>query len=184
LIVISIISLIVSLIISAVQSSRESARRTQCQNNLRQFGLAFQNHEAAFKRFPAGTKIWAKGPITNAEKSQWAFHSFMPDLLPYLEQRSVAQLYDSQLWEKGRLSPELEMLRAGWANPQTIIEYDGEPDCPVNCSNKEAVYSFHPGMAHLLFADGHVQTVSGTGVDAKLLIAWLTPNQGDLAIEE
>jgi hypothetical protein len=55
--------------------------------------IAFLNHEAARKNFPAGTKIWVKGPVIGQGKSEWAFHSFMPDLLPYLEQQQVADRY-------------------------------------------------------------------------------------------
>jgi len=32
--------------------------------------------------------------VLDLENSQWASHSFMPDLLPYLDQQSVAERYD------------------------------------------------------------------------------------------
>src|SRR4029450_10999353 len=36
-----------------VQQAREAARRSQCQNNLKQLGLAIYNYESAYTRFPS-----------------------------------------------------------------------------------------------------------------------------------
>ena len=82
LVVIAIIGVLVSLLLPAVQTARESARRSQCNNNLRQIGLAIHNFEGTYGTFPAAatqvtTDSWMHGP------TWWVY------TMPYMEQNNT-----------------------------------------------------------------------------------------------
>ena len=89
LVVIAIIGILIALLLPAVQIVREAARRTACLNNLRQIGLALQNHHSAHEAFPMGGTSWQI--TTKPADTQIAWSAF---LLPYIEQTNVHQQLD------------------------------------------------------------------------------------------
>ncbi|MCA9157945.1 MAG: DUF1559 domain-containing protein [Planctomycetales bacterium] len=115
LVVIAIIGLLVGLLIPAVQMAREAARRMQCQNNLKQLGLALHNYESSHRKLPPAM-IWAGrgepngggllcigafdrvamgvSPAGGSDplRANWAVM-----LLPYLEQANLSQSMNNNL---------------------------------------------------------------------------------------
>jgi len=90
LVVISIIGLLIALLLPAVQSARETARRTQCENNLKQIGLALNHYEAANRSYPLN---WGNPRVDPVRGLPWVVggrpYSALTRLLPYLEQSSL-----------------------------------------------------------------------------------------------
>ena len=91
LVVIAIIGMLVGLLLPAVQQARESARLLQCNNNLKQLGLASLNHVDTAKTYPSGGWHWrvvgdADWGLGPDQPGGWAF-----SLLPFLEQEALYQ---------------------------------------------------------------------------------------------
>src|SRR5437879_8113607 len=81
LVVIAIISVLVALLLPAVQQAREAARRSQCKNNLKQFGIALHNYHDVYGRFVFGTG----GTDNGGDTSNWSRLSALVPLTPYID---------------------------------------------------------------------------------------------------
>jgi prepilin-type N-terminal cleavage/methylation domain-containing protein len=80
LVVIAIIGVLVALLLPAIQAAREAARRAQCQNSLKQIGLAVQNYHGAKNQLP---------PMRVIDHQQ----TWLQLILDYMEQTQVKGLW-------------------------------------------------------------------------------------------
>ncbi len=69
LVVISIIGVLVGLLLPAINSAREAGRRTQCQNNMRQIGLALNGFATRKNSYPAAGTFFEDPAADTAVKS-------------------------------------------------------------------------------------------------------------------
>jgi prepilin-type N-terminal cleavage/methylation domain-containing protein/prepilin-type processing-associated H-X9-DG protein len=124
LVVISIIGVLVGLLLPAINSAREAGRRVQCQNNMKNVGLALAQFSTAKNSFP-NSGLFFEGVITSpaldiqnpqtsaifaAVQAQnlpsgntvgnnvisWA-RSWVVAILPYLDQQDLANAWDNDL---------------------------------------------------------------------------------------
>src|SRR5438128_8200052 len=105
LVVIAIIAILIALLVPAVQKVRESAARTQCENNLRQLGIALHAYHDVNKGFPfQSTLVGVSWPTR---------------ILPHIEQ---GPLYN-QIWPAFQTAISADPGPAAAAGSRPIAAY-------------------------------------------------------------
>jgi prepilin-type N-terminal cleavage/methylation domain-containing protein len=84
LVVIAIIAILIGLLVPAVQKVRDAAARGQCQNNLRNIGLAMHMYQNNNKVLPMGWVTRVDGSI--APNPGWSWATL---ILPFIEQSAL-----------------------------------------------------------------------------------------------
>jgi prepilin-type processing-associated H-X9-DG protein len=92
-----------------------------------------------------------------------------------------------QLWQGGHRQVAGAWLSGGpWASRNLLGCRGATPDgtdffgpCAVNCTNDREVYSFHPGGANVVFADGAVHFLGAT-IDIRVFAALVTRAGGEV----
>jgi len=88
LVVIAIIAILIALLLPAVQQAREAARRTQCKNNLKQWGLGMHNYHDTQGTLPYA----ATNAVNTAGVGQR--RTWVVSVWPYIEQSNLYNKYD------------------------------------------------------------------------------------------
>src|SRR5207248_911023 len=126
LVVIAIIAVLLGLLLPAVQKVRSAAARSQCQNNLKQLGLALHNHHTALGYFPSSDR---PPSATAAVRISWTTAA-----LPFIEQDNLIRSYDyNSNWDGAANLPITAQQVALFRCPATPSpnRLDGNPQPPA-----------------------------------------------------
>ena len=160
LVVIAIIAVLIALLLPAVQQAREAARRTQCKNNLKQFGLALHNYHDTYNLFPP----FAGGSGTpNAGSGNPGFRTRLSGfvaILPYMDQ---APLFN-KIWSDSPAQYPWNATTYWSENPPGVTcPSDGGKIAPNGTYRGKRNYAFCAG-------DGVASNGNNTGSNTPIVV--------------
>ena len=131
LVALGITAILIGLGIPLVLKSRESSDRAQCENNLKQIGLACHNFESTFKRLPP---LYGGGPqgekyttVNNSLKFPGVWGSTHVFLYPYISMDSL--------------------FKRGTGNPPEYIAQQNEAFLPYVCPSDPSMSAGIAGIS-------------------------------------
>jgi len=182
LVVIAIIGILVALLLPAVQAAREAARRNQCSNNLKQMALAVLNFESTYRYLPHSGQC----DSTGSNSTTYMIHSTATMLLPYIEQTSLYQMFDTETnaisaynatpATGGYATPSGALLHplarglayndprhpSGQAAARTLVKTFVCPSTPLRPSDRDPAHGYGP-FDYMFAAVSDIDARAGSG---------------------
>ena len=158
LVVIAIIGTLIGLLLPAVQKVRAAAARTECQNNLKQMGLALHSYHDNHRTFPSGLTI-------DYPKDNYRYLGWTARILPYMEKGNLWRVVE----EAYRTDPNVDKIyghllhRRLMVTPVKLFQCPSDPRQP----DLTSIYAYtwylgaegtnHKKRDGVIYVDSHVR---------------------------
>jgi len=162
----------VTLLSKPLEQSREAARRSQCLNNLKQFGLAMHNFHDVYKSFPPSASYDGKGK----KLLSWRVY-----LLPFLDGPDLyKQFHLDEPWDSDHNKQLIEKMPRVFACPSAKPAKKGMTTYLAPLGEK-MIFSGKTGVQIRDVTDGTSNTIMIVDADPKHAVIWTKPD--DLKID-
>jgi prepilin-type N-terminal cleavage/methylation domain-containing protein/prepilin-type processing-associated H-X9-DG protein len=195
LVVIAIIGVLISLLLPAVQKVREAANRMSCQNNLKQIGIAFQNHHDRLGYFPTGgwdellppNYVGGSPAVGEQQQAGWGFQ-ILPDLEGDNAWKGASAATDDGRAAVAIGTPQKVFVCPSRRSPQTVTlsvpDYLGGQTLPHALGDYAASNLEHTGVVVRGQGVRIAEVTDGTSntlavAEKRLNAAWLGQAQAD-----
>ncbi|ADB15017.1 protein of unknown function DUF1559 [Pirellula staleyi DSM 6068] len=163
LVVIAIIGVLVALLLPAVQAAREAARRSQCNNNLKQIGIAFHNYHDTHGVLPPGA-IHSNVNVSAVARAGWGWGTF---ILPFIEQSALYEKLQvssrelHQVMNNTTLRPITQTKIPGYRCPSGVSPDLNDQRLFTNYDNTAAATSNYVGVSGTRWGGAEDWVVNG-----------------------
>jgi prepilin-type processing-associated H-X9-DG protein len=165
LVVIAIIAILIALLVPAVQKVRATAAFAECQNHLKQIGLAFHSHHDVHHFFPTGGWDWSTPPyykngqpaVGGEQRAGWGFQ-----ILPFIEQEAV--------WRGGTATTDFDRALVAMAAPIPVYF------CPTRRAPQTVTYSY-PGYLNGMEAEHALCDYAASNLDNNGVVRQYQPTR-------
>jgi prepilin-type N-terminal cleavage/methylation domain-containing protein len=146
LVVIAIIAILIGLLLPAVQKVRDAAMRTQCQNNLKQLGLAAHHYEETSGSLPpgyVGQYPTLGAPVAHPIPLDFQYVGLLVYLLPYVEQANLYQSFVEGLPNNYLSTTSVYPGWPEWPGPWSVRNTPVKTfQCPADGDQVSIVFAF------------------------------------------
>ncbi len=162
--VVAVISMLIMLLLPAVQQAREAARLVQCQNNLRQIGVALACYDEAFRVLPPGC-VNPTGPVDPAQLTYGM--GWLAMILPQMGDAGLSNELDFDVGFDDVANQQVVGQKPDWLNCPSSVRtpklsaYAGchhDVEAPIDVDNSGVLY-LNSSVALPEIPDGRSQTL-------------------------